>query len=82
MATNMTPSQAKQHQWNNDYYGSAVGGTIVGIEQKPDEYGQDLWVTLLVRNGDHLMELEISSDTEGNQPGFLFGCALPEPAGK
>lgn len=55
------------------YYKGAVGLTIIGFKW------DDEFPVLVCRapNGE-VGELAISQDSEGNEPGFLFGLAAPK----
>lgn len=72
-------SNEKHRKWCQTYYEQLVGATVVGVQAKlhKDElYGEapQVWTEIHceARDGE-LFTLEISSDEEGNAPGFLFG---------
>ncbi len=69
--------KTQEHTFYEKYYAALKGATIVGTRVELQD-GQ-CWPVIKVRmdNGDEL-ELEVSRDSEGNGPGFLFG--LPRPA--
>ncbi len=61
-----------QVKWNTLYYGFLVGAKVTGVKSAKDELG-DVWTKLTVEKDGAEFEIEISSDEEGNAPGFLFG---------
>lgn len=70
-------------QFWEDYYGQLVGSVIVGfgiVEEDDDWGGKDYWPCFKVKlmNGE-VIQIELSSDEEGNEPGFLFGLPMVEP---
>lgn len=76
-------SDNQQHKWCEAYYGQLVGATILEIEvttEDDDElYGMvpQVWTKIHCRAADgERFTLEISSDEEGNEPGFLFGLPV------
>lgn len=78
----MTPKE-RAAEYAKNYYRNMVGMTVVGIHTEDPEWGLDPWVTLICERDNAAGELErfhitISSDPEGNEPGFLFG--IPEPS--
>jgi len=65
-----------------EYYSSLKGWTCVDVIIKTeDNYGlEDNWPTLVFTHPEFKNEihLELSSDEEGNRPGFAFGLPIPE----
>jgi hypothetical protein len=63
------------------YYSALEGATI--LKYTPmldgDEYGEDVsYPTFLVKFADGTVDhIEISTDEEGNGPGFIFGLPVP-----
>lgn len=70
-------------QFWEDYYGQLVGAVVIGfgiVEEDDDWGGQQHWPCFKVKliNGE-VIQIELSSDEEGNEPGFLFGLPSVEP---
>ena len=76
-------------QFYRDYYASLKGATITKVELTQGEYEGQYWPTFTVKTKAirktatrdavpaQTLRGEVSSDPEGNSPGFLFG--LPHP---
>ena len=68
----LTPENQK---YADAYYGQLKDATILTARGKVQ--GEQLWPTFTVRLADGTMRvIEVSRDSEGNGPGFLFG--LPD----
>ena len=69
-------------QFWEDYYGQLVGAVITGFGiVEEDDYGiSDYWPCFIVKliTGEEI-QIELSSDEEGNAPGFLFGLPSVSP---
>lgn len=61
------------------YYSALKGATITDVKMRPDnEFPGEEWPVLMVRFADGSTgEVEVSRDSEGNGPGFLFGLPVP-----
>lgn len=62
------------------YLGQLVGATIESVDVKVEEdMGYpEVWPRLQAKLADGTtVTLEVSQDTEGNGPGFLFGLPMP-----
>lgn len=72
-------SNERHRQWCQTYYSALVGAKIHGVKATlhQDQYSgaaPEVWTEIYCEAQDgELFTLEISSDEEGNAPGFLFG---------
>ena len=76
-------------QFYQDYYGALLGARITKVELTQGEYEGQYWPTFTVKTKAirktatrdavpaQTLMVEVSSDPEGNSPGFLYG--LPHP---
>lgn len=71
----MSVLEPRDQKFADTYYGQLKDATILSARGK--EHDGQLWPTFTVRlpNGAQCV-IEVSRDTEGNGPGFLFG--LPD----
>jgi hypothetical protein len=66
----------KAHEFYNSYFGNLVGATVLEFKLLHEE--DEWWPTFAVQLADgRIVQIEISSDEEGNSPGFIFGLERP-----
>lgn len=56
------------------YLAPLIGCVVTEIKEAADGF-----TTIVFERGDTRYECELSSDEEGNDPGFLFGLPIPPP---
>lgn len=68
-----------QEAWIKKYMGSMVGGKIVGVGVTDKDFEREGFPYFLIEHPKHGdLRVEVSSDEEGNGPGFLFGLPVPQ----
>jgi hypothetical protein len=72
-----TQADKLDKEWKLKYYSQLKGATILNVEVFEDDLysGFDAnWPVFIIKLADgSTTELQLSSDEEGNAPGFMFG---------
>ncbi len=74
-------SEIRASAFMTRYYKQLVGATVVSFHYQMEEDDEDAfstgdWPTFTMEKDGEQFDMQVSRDTEGNGPGFLFG--LPD----
>lgn len=71
-------SRPTDEEWASKYYSQLKGAIITDVAMAAE--GDGLWPQLKMKLAgyDEVFTVEVSSDEEGNNPGFLHGLPWPD----